>query len=494
MRTAEEIEEIDAYLEWKYQMRRKMFELPKASMSRGVQAIAPMTSMGAAPGDLRAPNDFAFFRDTVMDDTFTNNSTSSTNEPSLGMGCGDVLYVGNWYASLSTDYGQTYSFIDPATFFPSANAGFLRCDQVAYYEPTRGLMFWYLQYRADAAGNSIRLAVTDDPANIATNVWTYTMTPQDFGYDTGVWFDFPDLAVSNNYLYITTNFGNVSGAIVIRLDLDDLATASPVLGENFTSDLPNLRATAGAAGTMYVGTQVDTDTLRIYSWPEGSPSPTSVERDVNEYYTGSSAPSPDGTDWVARDFNDILAAWTANGFVGFMWGSAQGGTYTWPNVRWARFSTSGLGLVDQSIVWNADYAWAYPAVHTNDNQDIGGMLALGGGGTSVPWPSAAAWVSDDVNGDVLTPLENYVVSQGDDGPDSNRWGDYYTSRRQDPYGDTWVGAAHVLRGGGGGGAAEPHFVWFGRESDQPSGPQSPAPATISPSAAPSGARRPGIRN
>jgi hypothetical protein len=79
---------------------------------------------------------------------------------------------------------------------------------------------------------------------------------------------------------------------------------------------------------------------------------------------------------------------------------------------------------------------------------------------------------------VLAPLENLLVAEGDDGPNSNRWGDYYTSRRQDPYGDTWVGGAHVLRGGGGNANAEPHFVWFGRESDQPDGPQITCPGDV----------------
>jgi hypothetical protein len=89
---------------------------------------------------------------------------------------------------------------------------------------------------------------------------------------------------------------------------------------------------------MYIGTQVDTNTLRIFTWPEAG-AVTSVDRDVDQWYTGSNAPSPDGTDWVRRDFNDILTAWTAGGRVG-SWDSAEGG-YTWPNVRIAAFNTAG---------------------------------------------------------------------------------------------------------------------------------------------------------
>ena len=460
----------EAFLEQQYWMRRNGFDLPVDPSASGISTVSPSTLGGSLQPLPALPDDFTIFRDTVMNDTFTNDSTSSTNEPSLGMTCGEVLYTGNWYASLSTDYGQTFSFINPATFFPSVNNGFC-CDQVVYYEPSRGIMLWYLQYVSDATGNTVRLAVTDDPANIATRVWYYDITPQLFGFAAGIWFDFPDLSASDNFLYITTNFGNMAGSIVMRLDLDDLANAAGVTLENFRPSLPNMRATHGAAGTMYVGTQVDTDTLRIFSWPEGNAAPTSVDRNVDQYFKGSSAPSPDGTDWVARDFNDILAAWVADGNVGFMWGSAQGGGFTWPNVRYARFNQAGLGLSDQGQIWNPDTAWAYPAVHPNDNGNIGGVIAAGGGGTLVPWPSLFAWISDDVNGDTIVPLENRLVSNGDDGPNSNRWGDYYTSRRQDPYGNTWAAGGHVMRGGGGGTSTEPHFVWFGRESDAPAGPQ-----------------------
>ncbi|MDH4039011.1 MAG: hypothetical protein OEV86_16170, partial [Candidatus Krumholzibacteria bacterium] len=483
--TPYEIEQREKAIDLLYEQRRERHFVPSDPSASGVLYRSPQTEVETvipgAPGGAAAPGDFTFFRQTTMIDAFTNNSTSSTNEPSLGMSCNQVVYTGNWYASISQDGGQNFTFVNPATFFPTAAGGFC-CDQVVYYEPSRGIFCWYLQYSRDGSNNNIvRLAVSDNPTTNIADWWWYDISAQDLGYASGNNFDFPDLSASDNFLYITTNFGTGSttsdGARVIRLSLDDLANGVSASGATFASSRPNVRCTHGAAGTMYVGTQVDDNTLRIYSWAEGGAF-SSVERDVDQYYFGSSAPSPDGTDWVARDFNDILTAWVAGGKVGFMWGSAQGGGFTWPNVRYAVFNEAGLGLSDQGQIWNPNTAWAYPAVHPNDNGDLGGVLAYGGGDGTYPYPAIAAMIADDYNGDVIAPAETYLVSAGDDGPTNNRWGDYYTARRNDPFGHTWVASGHVLRGGGGGGSAEPHFTWFGREANAPDGVQIACPGDI----------------
>ncbi len=430
------------------------------------------------------PADFALYRTTLLTDVFTQNQTSSTNEPSLGMNCETVFYSGNWNATVSADGGRNFTYVNPYPFFPAYNGGFC-CDQLVYYEPSRGLMFWYLQYVADGAGNTVVLAVSTSnaitTASPTINLWFwYPITPQLLGYAAGVWFDFPDVTASGNFLYITTNIiGAGDNAIVFKLDLDDLANANTVTLNNFTSSLPNLRATHGATDTMYVGTQVNNDTLRIYSWPEANASPASMDRGVDAWFTATStAPSPDGTDWIAFDFHDILAAWVGDGVVGFMWDSAQGGAFPWPQVRYARFAEAGLGLLDQGQIWNPNYAWGYPSVHPNDNGDVGGTMAVGGGGNAIPYPSFVAWIADDFNADTIAPLENLVIASGNAGPASDRWGDYLTTRRNEPFGETWSASGFVLNGGQTGGFAEPYFVWFGREEDTPPPPSIGCPEDI----------------
>ena len=473
----QEMEALQEALDRLWERRAQQFRLSADPMARP-EAVIPGSPSSAVliPPEVIAPGDFTVYRNTLMTDVFTQNQTSTTNEPSTGMNCETVFYTGNWYATVSSDGGRNFSYINPFTTFPAYSGGFC-CDQVVYFEKSRGIMCWYLQYRGDATGNTVVLAISTSNSNTANNVWQwYVITPQLLGYDNGVEFDFPDLSASANNLYITTNFsGGPDDAIVFRLDLDDLANAAPLTLFNFATSLPNLRATHGAGATMYVGTQVDNNTLRIYSWPEADPSPSSVDRDVDAWFTGSSAPSPDGTDWVARDFNDILASWVGGGLVGFMWGSAQGGGFPWPNVRFARFNEADLALSDQGQIWNDDYAWAYPAVHPNENGDVGGTIALGGGGNSIPYPGFAAWIADKFNSGTIQPLENAGIAFGNAGPSNDRWGDYFTSRMNNPFLQTWNATGFILNDGQTGGFTEPYFVWFGREEDTP-----PPPSIICP--------------
>jgi hypothetical protein len=338
-------------------------------------------------------------------------------------------------------------------------------------------MFWYVQYARDGNGNNtILLAWSTSNAATQNNVWTYfTLNPQaDYGYGNGVWFDFPEVSVSNNYVYFSTDIiGASENALVLKMHLDDATDGGGVSLSGYFSEYAFQRPTHGAGGTMYVGVHKSMSEMRLYTWAEGDASPgSSVDRGVDAWLGGTySAPSPDGTDYLNFGIPSLLAAWIADGKVGFMWDSVQGDGFPWPNVRYAVFNEGGLGLADQGQIWNDDYAFAYPSVHPNDAGNIAGTMALGGGdappGNPYPYPSFMAWISDDYNGDVIAPVEGYVIAQGDAGPTSNRWGDYLTSRRALPYGQTWAATGFVLNGGQGGGSVDPYFLWFGREADTP---------------------------
>ena len=463
-----ELEAREDALEQLYEIRQKIEQVAPAPSAAPLliprnPASSPIPQMRAPA----APGTFTLYRNTVMTDVFTNNSTSSTNEPSVGMGCNNVLYSGNWYASLSTDYGETFSFIDPDAYFPA-----FCCDQVVYWDDSRALMFWYLQASFSFSGNTVRLAVTDNPAGITGSLANYDITPQDLGYTSDVNFDYPDLATSNNYLYVMTNAFSITLAdtefvagIIMRFHLDDLANlVSPIGFDWFEDEFGTIRPAQGGTGTMYFGSHPDLATVRIFSWAEGPGAIPFTDEGVDLFYQGHSAPSPDGNDFMAFSDTRTLAGFVANGQVGFMWNSAQGGPYSWPNVRWARFDQGSLSLDDQGAIWSADVAWGYPSVHPNSDGEYGGTISWGGGDY---YPSLAAWIADSFNGRTISPLENAFVAGGTDGPSRNRWGDYNTTRQNDPFGDTWVGTGFVLNGGNTNTDAEPHMVWFGREEDTP---------------------------
>jgi hypothetical protein len=375
-----------------------------------------------------APGTFTFYRVHPLTLAETSNP-SSTNEPSLGVNGRVVFWTGNWYASISDDRGQSFSFLNPANNFgPDPNGGFC-CDQIAYYERTRGAMFWLLQYTNDGVTNTQRIAVANSQAMVRSNTWFVNdFTPASFGLPaTGVWLDFPDLSVSNNFLYLTTNVFTIAanpvyqGTVMARFPLTELSQG---VGYTYSYNVVDvaLRATHGATSTMYFGGHEDTSTLRVYRWAENSGTIYSETIDHNAYNLGCptgcdavmSAPSPDGTDFAANGDNRILGAYFDTiGALGFMWHAAQGDGFPYPHVWIVQVRVSDWELIYEEQIWSNSIAWMYPSVHVNDRGHPGGTIAFGGG---ADYPGAAAWIADDFNAATIVPLENLVFATGDSGP------------------------------------------------------------------------------
>jgi len=128
---------------------------------------------------------------------------------------------------------------------------------------------------------------------------------------------------------------------------------------------------------MYFVQHIDNATERIWSWPEGSTSPTSKDVGVDGWNNVvATATCSDGTNWLGYSLNVVQAAWVANGQIGAMWNSAEGGSFSYPQVRWVRFSTTDLSVVDQGNIHSNAVAWAFPSVSVNDRGDVAGQLAL----------------------------------------------------------------------------------------------------------------------
>lgn len=466
----------------------------------GPAQIAPQQ-----PSGVRAPDTLTFFRNTQLSSgPMVGGKTLGGTipiEPSGAINGRTLFFTTNNYGAVSGDGGKTFTYIDPAAFFPSVNGGF-NGDQVIYYERTRGLMFWFLQYNTDNNTNTQRLAVAQGQANLLNNTWGYyDFTPADYGFRTppagasGFWLDFPDLSVSDNFLYITTNvFPRVlpngtnpcagtcptqpcpaacrgvctsvctaTGSVISRIALNELAQGR---GINFTyaSDTTSgFRCTHGAHATMYWGAHRTTGQIRIYRWAENSATVFFDDINHSAYNTGTqTAASPDGNNFAAISDSRILGAYVANGVLGFMWNAAQGGGFPYPHVQWLRFNENNRSLLTQWQIYNNNHAFLYPSVHPNDRGHLGGTMAWGGG---IYYPSALAWIADDFDQGAI-PFDNLTFATGNAGPNYNRWGDYFSTRVNVPYGNTWLGTGFVVNGAGGV-TPDPRYVWFGRERDTP---------------------------
>jgi hypothetical protein len=383
---------------------------------------------------------------------------STINEPSVAQSSSHVFFTGNWYAARSDNGGLTWSYINPY-----ADMSDFCCDQDIIYVPSRNIFLWYRQgvFNSSTGQNRFRLGVSNDaiswafydfqPINV-NNTWTNQQ------------FDYPHLALSNNFLYISTNINNASNAfirkVIMRFPLDALRDRT---GFNYwywtqVSGWGNLAH--GATDTMYIGDHAgNTSSFRVYRQPENSTSIFWIDRNIPGWTflnRDGSCPSPDGQNWCARADSRIQAGWVANGTVGFMWNAKQGGNFPFPYVEAATFRQSDLTYTGRPLVWNSSGAWQYPFASPNARGDIG-LTAYFGGGSN--YPSTQFLIDDSANG-TPPPWEAHFLRGGTNG--ASAWGDYVRNRPSSSPQFGWASSGQTQQGGTSGSNTEPRFFIVSR--------------------------------
>jgi hypothetical protein len=462
--------------------RGGIVEYPTPGFDASMMRTTSPPSLPPARGTYadRAPGDFGVWRSVAV--PIQAPFLSSTAEPSVA-GLGDLLFVsGNRFAALSKNAGLNWGFVNPAdnfpadgfTDFPAPNSGSFCCDQVVYADRDRAILVWLLQYH-HVPSNVHRLAVATNEGNLRGNVWrTYDITPALLGFSgASDWLDFPDLSVTHGYLWYSTNvFVNnaplTSTSVVARFNLNQLATGNPtVLFDRTTLNRPGPRLTHGATFTMYWAVHENTSSLRVYEWQDVSTTGgVAVTVGHTPYATGSFTANTDsGTNFAGNCDSRLIGAFVADGELGFMWNIRQGGTFPYPYSTVKRYNEAGYGLRSEEDIWNNSVAWLYPSVHPSISDDLGGTIVIGGGATE---PTTVAWIADGYNGRVMAPLESaHLNFVGTHGPANNRWGDYYATRPNWRYGNTWNATGFVLQGGPNPANTVPYVSWFGREQHRP---------------------------
>ena len=277
--------------------------------------VPPTTPMdlsqrvGPQPAPL-APGDVLLFN-TPLGPNATGGSTSFVGEPSVGNSGAVVFQSGNWYGSLALDDGNTFVSVNPYTTFPASDGGFC-CDQIVVYDPSRDLIFWLLQYLPDTARNRLRLAVAkglDTVVSGSAAWWFYDFISDasPFGF-TGQWFDFPDLSVGNNFLYVTTNVYAIAPpqpftrTVIMRLPLDPLSQGAGFSPEFFSDTMHfAFKAAQGIRSTAYWAAHNSTSSIRIFRWDEGTSAIFSDDRTITPWNDlVRVCPGPDGRDWCGR--------------------------------------------------------------------------------------------------------------------------------------------------------------------------------------------------
>jgi hypothetical protein len=404
---------------------------------------------GTQTAPLRDPGTVVF---TVNNGAGLNASTCCT-EPSGASGGGVVFVTANFLAAYSTDGGSTFpTHLDPTTIFPNDNVG-LCCDQIVQYVPSIDRFIWLLQ-GTDATAvnqpNGVRIA-SARPADIINSggtAWTYwNLTPDVFGEPIGTGFDYPDLSVGNNYLYMSWDVGWPgcptgcnSGHLVARTPLSQIqaggtisidyttpSDSSSAWGAHLSQNTQNEIFWAGHPNNS-------TTSLRVFSLAEGSGA--YFWRDIGTASwsnTNLTSTTPDGQDWLSKASgfpgNAVIGATRAPGPPGapgelfsdgiwFAWDAGTDGNFSQPHIEMVTLDRSNnFSLVQQVQIWNGGFAFAYPALATNAcTGEVGLSLETGGNG-NYENHAVGFW------GDFLV----YITTGSNVG--TGRFGDYVTIRQ-----------------------------------------------------------------
>lgn len=419
---------------------------------------------------ISAPGDFWIFQNSA-----TGMGGSDINEPSVATNGNVVFYTGNWYDAISTDGGHTFSYISPYADMPT-----FCCDQDVIYDATRDIFIWYRQGDKQADGtNFFRMYILDSRGNFLW-FWDFAPTSVD-GTWTNQWFDYPQIALSNNNLIISSNmFDNnndprrcdghecYTRSVLFRMPLDQLSTGA-AFGYGFIPwTQGTFGLTSGDKDVIYWGTHNSNSQFRIFAWPENSGNFFWYDRNIDAWTQinkrgDASCPGPDNLNWCARSDSRVTGGWAANGFVGFFWNAEQGSGFNYPYIDSATFLISGIPPFippmlywSRPYVWNGGFAFQYGNAYPNVRGDLGISLAWGGG---IYYPNAAVGIADGYSG-APPPWSLVTTASGSVG--STAWGDYLRVRPYLPSSNIWVATGYSKPSIF---SVDPRYIVFGRYQD-----------------------------
>lgn len=334
---------------------------------------------------------------------------------------GDVVFMsGNLWLKLSVDGGKTFSDVDFTKVFAAETVyGGWSGDQVIHYIPSIDCFVLYVQSSAGSGTNASKSVVKvalASPADVkkfkgGKPAWwrQWDFTSDDFGMNS--WLDFPDMTFGDAFLYINTNAFNrtfdskgnpidkFAGKLFVELPLKELKAGT---GFNFNYALLTDNITYGSPAQNigdenYWAAHVNNSKMRIYSSKGADANYYWRERDIKNWPQSNAkdvngnpiidivSAASDSSDWISEDHR-IIGATRVGTQVWFAWtagvGDGGGGGFKFPqaHIQIAKFDLSqDYKLLEQTQVWNADFAFAYPSLTTNSDNEVGISLAWGGG-------------------------------------------------------------------------------------------------------------------
>jgi len=315
-----------------------------------------------------------------------NQVAGNVGEPSVSVNGDVVFFTGNWYASISTDGGNTFKFIDPnAMAQPDDPPGVtFCCDQVVNYIPSIDTFVWLMQYGPRTGNNIQRLALAKTADAKAGRWRIFDVTTQALEVP-GAFMDFPDLAVGANFLYMTTNIFppdvNTAGSAVVRIPFSSIDLGNPTAEKFVSMELFSFRVAQNCRDTAYFAAHRDTSTLAVFSWPETQPLPTTQDVEVARWIgtNGYFSRTPDDRRWLDRADPRITGATLAGDELWFAWSvDANSNHRALPFVQMARINSTNMNRLEDVNLFDTESAICYAGLATNANNEVGVSYAIGG--------------------------------------------------------------------------------------------------------------------
>jgi hypothetical protein len=441
--------------------RRHLLPRVREGVEREFHSTTPPLALAAAPRG--TGTDISLVGNIPLLSPGQQSTASSVGEPSLSVNGNVVFYTGNWYAAVSSNGGQNFSFINPAEEFANANppGSAFCCDQVVQYIKALDMFVWLQQYGPDTGNNIQRIAFAKS-ADVADGRWTLFDLTTDAINVPGAFMDFPDLAVGATCLYMTTNvfMSDAVGSAVVRLPFDGIASGDVRARPFVSMDFQSFRVAQQCGATAFFAAHRDTSTLEVFTWDESKDAPVSQSVGVSRWIGGNSgyqSRTPDGNRWLDRADPRLTGAALAGNEVWFCWGVDSGSNQrTKPFVQMARIDATNLTLIENVNIFDTDSATCYGGLATNADGEVGISYMIGGGSR---FPS-------HVVGIVSNDRKFVTTSVGERAPLDGQWGDYLTARRAFPNERLFVASGLTMLGAGNGSNrdATPRFVTFGRSS------------------------------
>ena len=374
-----------------------------------------------------AANDFRLFSVRTVGGGGTR---SNVGEPSVAIANNGTaaFATGNSFASHSANAGASWSTVNPYTRFPASDGGFC-CDQRVLSTPS-GSTFWYLQYRRNGSGNNrARVAVSKTASDLQANRWAhyYDFTAQTFGFASGHWLDFPDIASTPTNIWFTSNVfrsGTYVDSVVWTVQTAQLVAGGNIgIGFGKSTSMgggASYRLTQGAGSRMYWAAHRNTTQMILY-WDNNNGGFSWQTKTISRWSSANIVVRDrSGNNWAERADSRMTGGFFAGDRFGFAWHSAPVTGRPDVHIRLVAFNASNRALNLDTQVWSPGWHHLYPACAGNADGSIGIKMALGQNGD---FPRAGASLHDDIGHSGVLYYASSTSSPG------AAWGDYFTANR-----------------------------------------------------------------